>query len=199
CRLECAAGMQQGFEQGGLAGAGMAREGHVADLCCRVGHGADPPLRGSRPLAGVCGRSARRDRARRPGSAAGSACGRHGSPREEERSLASVRSRGGHGGAPPYRVVAARARCVAACGDGPHAEVTSPCLGCLDFPTPRSEAMGISRKASAHWQGDLKTGKGTLTTPASGLLDGTRYGFNSRFGDEKGTNPEELIAAAHAG
>lgn len=59
--------------------------------------------------------------------------------------------------------------------------------------------MGISRKASAHWQGDLKTGKGTLTTPASGLLDGTRYGFNSRFGDEKGTNPEELIAAAHAG
>ncbi|MCW5581020.1 MAG: OsmC family protein [Luteimonas sp.] len=59
--------------------------------------------------------------------------------------------------------------------------------------------MGISRKASAHWEGDLKSGKGTLTTPHSGLLDGTRYGFNSRFGDEKGTNPEELIAAAHAG
>ncbi len=59
--------------------------------------------------------------------------------------------------------------------------------------------MGISRKASAHWEGDLKSGKGTLTTPQSGLLDGTRYGFNSRFGDEKGTNPEELIAAAHAG
>ena len=59
--------------------------------------------------------------------------------------------------------------------------------------------MGISRKASAHWEGDLKTGRGTLTTPQSGLLDGTRYGFNSRFGDEKGTNPEELIAAAHAG
>ena len=59
--------------------------------------------------------------------------------------------------------------------------------------------MGISRKASAHWEGDLKSGKGTLSTPQSGLLDNTRYGFNSRFGDEKGTNPEELIAAAHAG
>ena len=59
--------------------------------------------------------------------------------------------------------------------------------------------MGISRKASAHWEGDLKSGKGTLSTPQSGLLDGTRYGFNSRFGDEKGTNPEELIAAAHVG
>ena len=59
--------------------------------------------------------------------------------------------------------------------------------------------MGISRKASAHWEGDLKTGKGKLNTPQSGLLADTRYGFNSRFGDEKGTNPEELIAAAHAG
>ncbi len=59
--------------------------------------------------------------------------------------------------------------------------------------------MGISRKATAHWEGDLKSGRGTITTPASGLMDGTRYGFNSRFGDEKGTNPEELIAAAHAG
>ncbi len=59
--------------------------------------------------------------------------------------------------------------------------------------------MGISRHATAHWEGDLKTGKGQLSTPESGLLDHTRYGFNSRFGDEKGTNPEELIAAAHAG
>ncbi|QDW66175.1 OsmC family protein [Luteimonas granuli] len=59
--------------------------------------------------------------------------------------------------------------------------------------------MGISRKATAHWEGDLKSGGGTISTPASGLMDGTRYGFNSRFGDEKGTNPEELIAAAHAG
>ena len=59
--------------------------------------------------------------------------------------------------------------------------------------------MGISRHATAHWEGDLKTGKGTISTPQSGLLADTRYGFNSRFGDEKGTNPEELIAAAHAG
>lgn len=59
--------------------------------------------------------------------------------------------------------------------------------------------MGISRHATAHWEGDLKSGKGQLSTPQSGLLDKTRYGFNSRFGEEKGTNPEELIAAAHAG
>ena len=59
--------------------------------------------------------------------------------------------------------------------------------------------MGISRHASAHWEGDLKTGQGRLSTPQSGLMDGTRYAFSSRFGEEKGTNPEELIAAAHAG
>lgn len=59
--------------------------------------------------------------------------------------------------------------------------------------------MGISRYATAHWSGDLKSGKGALSTPASGLMADTPYGFNSRFGDAKGTNPEELIAAAHAG
>jgi lipoyl-dependent peroxiredoxin len=59
--------------------------------------------------------------------------------------------------------------------------------------------MGISRHATAHWEGDLKTGKGRLSTPDSGLMQDTRYAFSSRFGDEKGTNPEELIAAAHAG
>ncbi len=59
--------------------------------------------------------------------------------------------------------------------------------------------MSISRHATAHWEGDLKSGKGQLSTPQSGLMDKVRYGFNSRFGDEKGTNPEELIAAAHAG
>jgi osmotically inducible protein OsmC len=63
----------------------------------------------------------------------------------------------------------------------------------------RSIDMAITRYATAHWQGDLKTGKGLLDTPASGLLDKTPYGFNTRFGDQKGTNPEELIAAAHAG
>jgi lipoyl-dependent peroxiredoxin len=59
--------------------------------------------------------------------------------------------------------------------------------------------MGISRHATAHWEGDLKAGKGTLSTPQSGLMADTPYGFNSRFGDAKGTNPEELIATAHAG
>lgn len=59
--------------------------------------------------------------------------------------------------------------------------------------------MGISRKATAHWEGDLKSGSGTISTPDSGLMDATRYGFNTRFGDARGTNPEELIAAAHAG
>ncbi len=57
----------------------------------------------------------------------------------------------------------------------------------------------ITRKATAHWEGDLKSGQGKLDTPQSGLMAGTRYGFNTRFGGEKGTNPEELIAAAHAG
>lgn len=58
--------------------------------------------------------------------------------------------------------------------------------------------MATSRHAHAHWSGDLKTGGGTISTPQSGLMDETAYGFNTRFGDKKGTNPEELIAAAHA-
>lgn len=58
--------------------------------------------------------------------------------------------------------------------------------------------MGISRYATAHWEGDLKQGNGRLDTPESGLMDAVPYGFNTRFGDRKGTNPEELIAAAHA-
>jgi len=56
----------------------------------------------------------------------------------------------------------------------------------------------IKRHASALWYGTGKEGTGTLTTQ-SGTLKDTPYGFNSRFGDGKGTNPEELIAAAHAG
>lgn len=59
--------------------------------------------------------------------------------------------------------------------------------------------MGMSRHATAHWEGDLKSGTGRLATPQSGLLHDTPYGFNTRFGDLRGTNPEELIAAAHAG
>lgn len=56
----------------------------------------------------------------------------------------------------------------------------------------------MQRTASAVWQGDLKAGKGSLTTQ-SGTLKDTAYSFTTRFGDEGGTNPEELIAAAHAG
>ena len=59
--------------------------------------------------------------------------------------------------------------------------------------------MGFKRYATAHWEGDLKTGQGRMSTPQSGLFEGTRYSFNTRFGEEKGTNPEELLAAAHAG
>lgn len=56
----------------------------------------------------------------------------------------------------------------------------------------------MKRKASAEWQGDLKTGKGTISSD-SGVLQTTPYSFSTRFENEKGTNPEELIAAAHAG
>lgn len=56
----------------------------------------------------------------------------------------------------------------------------------------------MKRSASAMWNGDLKTGKGTLSTD-SGVLANTQYSFATRFENGKGTNPEELIAAAHAG
>ncbi len=56
----------------------------------------------------------------------------------------------------------------------------------------------MKRTAAALWIGDLKTGDGSLTTH-SGALEQTPYNFAQRFGDSPGTNPEELIAAAHAG
>lgn len=56
----------------------------------------------------------------------------------------------------------------------------------------------ITRSATARYQGMGKTGQGWLSTQ-SGVLSEQRYGFNSRFEDGPGTNPEELIAAAHAG
>ena len=57
----------------------------------------------------------------------------------------------------------------------------------------------MKRTAKAHWQGNLKEGKGALTTP-SGILNNTNYSFKTRFEEgEAGTNPEELLAAAHAG
>lgn len=56
----------------------------------------------------------------------------------------------------------------------------------------------MKRAASAVWQGDLKAGKGTVSTE-SGVLSHTQYSFTTRFENGKGTNPEELVAAAHAG
>jgi len=56
----------------------------------------------------------------------------------------------------------------------------------------------MKRKASAVWKGGLKNGRGTISTD-SGVLSTTQYSFSTRFEDGKGTNPEELIAAAHAG
>lgn len=56
----------------------------------------------------------------------------------------------------------------------------------------------MQRKASAVWNGDLKSGKGKISS-ASGVLKDTQYSFGTRFENGVGTNPEELIAAAHAG
>jgi osmotically inducible protein OsmC len=56
----------------------------------------------------------------------------------------------------------------------------------------------IEKKASVHWEGAAKTGKGEISTE-TGALHGAPYAVNSRFGDDrKGTNPEEIIGAAHA-
>ena len=56
----------------------------------------------------------------------------------------------------------------------------------------------MQRTASAQWKGGLKDGKGTVST-ASGVLSNSQYSFSTRFESGAGTNPEELIAAAHAG
>ncbi|ANO52492.1 OsmC family protein [Woeseia oceani] len=56
----------------------------------------------------------------------------------------------------------------------------------------------MKRHAKAEWRGDLKSGKGNISTD-SGVLANARYSFGTRFEEGKGTNPEELIAAAHAG
>src|SRR5207302_844573 len=60
------------------------------------------------------------------------------------------------------------------------------------------EGGSMKRKASAVWNGDLKTGKGSISTD-SGTLSNTPYSFSTRFESGQGTNPEELVAAAHAG
>src|ERR671926_368919 len=66
------------------------------------------------------------------------------------------------------------------------------------FRLPSMGGEHMQRKASAVWQGDLKSGKGTVST-ASGVLSNAQYSFSTRFENGAGTNPEELIAAAHAG
>ncbi|VEA22528.1 osmotically inducible protein C [Salmonella enterica subsp. enterica] len=57
--------------------------------------------------------------------------------------------------------------------------------------------MTIHKKGQAHWEGDIKRGKGTVSTE-SGVLNQQPYGFSTRFEGAQGTNPEELIGAAHA-
>lgn len=56
----------------------------------------------------------------------------------------------------------------------------------------------MKRSADARWQGSLENGKGSITTE-SGVLSDTQYSFNTRFEQGNGTNPEELVAGAHAG
>ncbi|NOS91110.1 MAG: OsmC family protein [Cyclobacteriaceae bacterium] len=56
----------------------------------------------------------------------------------------------------------------------------------------------MKRTASAHWEGDLKTGKGHISSQST-VLNNTQFSFKTRFEDGIGTNPEELLAAAHAG
>lgn len=56
----------------------------------------------------------------------------------------------------------------------------------------------MQRKASAIWRGDLKTGRGTISTDST-VLKNTQYSFGTRFENGPGTNPEELVGAAHAG
>src|SRR5690349_20722023 len=70
-----------------------------------------------------------------------------------------------------------------------------------EYPQQSSQQIpgGImQRKASARWQGTVKEGQGTISTQ-SGALKDAPYGFNARFGEAKGTNPEELLGAAHVG
>jgi len=56
----------------------------------------------------------------------------------------------------------------------------------------------MKRTANAHWNGDLKEGKGTISTQST-VLSETQYSYNTRFGDGIGTNPEELLGASHSG
>jgi osmotically inducible protein OsmC len=67
----------------------------------------------------------------------------------------------------------------------------------VGYPTSYIEEIYMQRKANAVWKGGLKDGKGTVSA-TSGVLSNTPYSFTTRFENTPGTNPEELIAAAHA-
>jgi osmotically inducible protein OsmC len=71
-------------------------------------------------------------------------------------------------------------------------------IGFDNLWTKKSKGENMKRKASAVWRGGLKDGKGSISTD-SGVLSDTQYSFSTRFEDGIGTNPEELIGAAHAG
>src|SRR5438093_13163314 len=62
---------------------------------------------------------------------------------------------------------------------------------------PRKERLRMKRSASAVWRGGIRDGSGTVSSE-SGVLSNAPYNFKQRFESEKGTNPEELVAAAHA-
>ncbi len=66
------------------------------------------------------------------------------------------------------------------------------------LPDLQERELNMKRTATAKWSGDLKSGSGAIST-ASGTLAETPYSFHTRFEQGKGTNPEELLAAAHAG
>src|SRR3984893_10596858 len=70
--------------------------------------------------------------------------------------------------------------------------------GCAHLSPTYARRLSMIRKAKAVWRGTGRAGSGNLSTD-SGVLAATPYSFKTRFENEKGTNPEELIAAAHAG
>ena len=78
--------------------------------------------------------------------------------------------------------------------------VRAACIDALSdwLLTFHAEEHPVKKSASAHWSGGIKDGQGSISTD-TGALREAPYGFKSRFEDGPGTNPEELIAAAHAG
>jgi osmotically inducible protein OsmC len=99
------------------------------------------------------------------------------------------------------------ASCTAISGVRPRLAVTAACQLCASghiahsgacYPGCPLKEILMKKKASAVWKGGIKDGKGSISTE-SGILSNAQYGFNSRFEDGPGTNPEELLGAAHAG